>query len=117
MQVQCYSLDLHMCSVHVRVSIFWSDAECRVGLQGADLPRAGVLFNIRLVRINHVGALSRTACVFFFGADLSYWDRGSTKAGLQADTPVLVGYVEEADQVEGQARSAVCSLAEDLVEH
>ena len=55
--------------------------------------------------------------VLCFGADLSYWDRGSTKAGLQADTPVLVGYVEEADQVEGQARSAVCSLAEDLVEH
>ena len=71
-----------------------------------------------------MGALSRTACVFVtglhydvlcFGADLSHWDRGSTKAGLQAGTPVLVGYVEEADQVEGQARSAVCSLAEDLV--
>ena len=55
--------------------------------------------------------------VFFcFGADHSYRDRRSTEAGLQADTPVLVGYVEEADQVEGQARSAVCSLAEDLVE-
>ena len=57
-----------------------------------------------------MGALSRTACVFVtglhydvlcFGADLSHWNRGSTKAGLQAGTPVLVGYMEKVDQVEG----------------
>ena len=40
-------------------------------------------------------------CLFFFVADHSYWDRGSTKAGLQAGTPVLVGYVGKVDQVEG----------------
>ena len=61
---------------------------------------------------DHVGTINGAACTFVTGlrhvvtlfepmrAGLSHWTRGSTKAGLQTGTPILVGFVKKADQVE-----------------